>query len=196
MLNEIEKLQEIIGSLPGIGHKSALRISLHLINMNNSKRESFLSNIKELSEKVLICECCHSYTLESRCLACNTPYDGEGILCVIETIDDMLKISEVLPKGSKFHILGGKLSPLNGVSPDNLNIDSLTKRVDEEGLKEIIIATGSDVEGETTASYLLEILKEIPLKKSRLAFGISVGSSLSNSDARSIQKSLAARVSY
>jgi len=196
MLNEIKQLQEIIGSLPGIGRKTALRIALYFIKIQSSKRNNMLNNIKELSEKIRICECCHGYSLESRCLECSTPYNNEGILCVVETLDDMLKISEVLPKGSKFHILGGKLSPLNGISPDDLAIESLIKRLKEEGLKEIIIATGSDVEGETTASYILDILKETSLKKSRLAFGISVGSSLSNADPRSIQKSLAARVSY
>lgn len=197
MLAAIERLRDLLSSLPGIGPKSAIKLALYLASLKEEKAEALLSEISELKKGILECESCHDYSDQSPCRDCLSPYSEAGLLCVVETQADSQSLKGTLPEGSKFHVLGGKLSPLNGIGPENLNLESLQKRIGtEQGLKEILLATGSDIEGEATASFLQEFLKNTRLRISRIAFGISVGSSLSASDERSIQKSISSRIFY
>lgn len=197
MLSAIEELKELISSLPGIGPKSALKLALFLIELPAGEKQRLFENLGKAVDRVFHCSLCHAYAEKDPCPRCQTPYSEEGVLCVVETAAEIFALEAHLPKGSRFHVLGGKLSPLNGVSPKDLTLDLLMKRVStEEGVKEVLLAMGPDVEGEATASYVQAMLKDCGRKISRMAFGVSVGSSLLSSDERSIQKSIAARISY
>jgi len=196
MLPALEHLVQWLGGLPGIGSKSALRLGLHLIEMPTDELDSFLQTIQEAKKSVLICGTCFTYSQSNPCMVCQSPYSEEEILCVVENRIDVFALQKQLPPPSKFHVLGGKLSPLNGITPSDLNIEALLQRLDEKGPSEIILATGADVEGEATAQYVANLLDSSRFKVSRIAFGVSVGGGLSLADERSIQKSLAGRTSF
>lgn len=196
MISSIQNMQNILSDLPGIGTKSAEKLTGYFIHLKNSELETLFTEISALHRSICICQKCHNYALADPCDFCQKKLSEEGIICIIETTADADALKKFLPLGSKFFVLGGKLSPLNGISPEDLHLDSLKEFIQQDGLKEIIIATGSDVESESTASYVYQILKEFPYKVSRIAFGVSVGSNLSHSDERSIQKSLSARIFY
>ena len=197
MLSAIEELKELISSLPGIGPRSALKLALFLIELSPEEKSRLFENLEKAVGRVLHCSRCLAYAEKDPCPRCLAPYSEEGVLCVVETAAEIFALEPHLPRGSRFHVLGGKLSPLNGISPKDLSMDLLMRRVSsEEGIREILLAMGPDVEGEATASYVQSLLKESGKKISRMAFGVSVGSSLLSSDERSIQKSIAARISY
>ena len=197
MLPAIEELKELISSLPGIGPKSALKLALFLVDLPAAEKERLFENLKKAVGRVFHCSLCQAYAEKDPCSRCLTPYSEEGLLCVVETAAEIFALEPHLPRGSRFHVLGGKLSPLNGISPKDLSLDLLVKRVsEEEGVREVLLAMGPDVEGEATASYVKTLLKDCGKKISRMAFGVSVGSSLLSSDERSIHKSIAARISY
>ena len=197
MLPAIEELKELISSLPGIGSKSALKLALFLVELPAEEKHRLFENLEKAVGRVFHCSLCHAYAEKDPCSRCLTPYSEEGLLCVVETAAEIFALEAHLPRGSRFHVLGGKLSPLNGVSPKDLTLDLLVNRVStEEGIKEVLLAMGPDVEGEATANYVQSLLKDSSRKISRMAFGVSVGSSLLSSDERSIQKSIAARISY
>lgn len=197
MLPAIEELKELISSLPGIGPKSALKLALFLIDLPLEEKQRLFENLEKAVGRVHRCSLCHAYAEKDPCTRCLTPYSEEGLLCVVETAAEIFALEPHLPRGSRFHVLGGKLSPLNGISPRDLSLDLLMNRVNsEEGIREVLLAMGPDVEGEATANYVQSLLKDSGRKISRMAFGVSVGSSLLSSDERSIQKSIAARISY
>lgn len=200
MLSNIEKLKNILSILPGIGSKSALRLALFLMNMSNEKFLSFIEDLKNLKLKTLKCDTCNNFAEKNPCNDCQDSFNTDGILCIVENPEDTFPLKIGLNTGLKFHVLGGKLSPINGVSSKDLNIDNLVNRIDnlvDRGLKEIIIATSADVEGETTAVYLHEELKKFnKIKISRIAYGLSVGSSISQADEVSVHKSILSRTFY
>lgn len=196
MLHIIEKLKNIFRTFPSIGEKSALKIAIHFIEMNSSERDILLKEIQDLSNNIHICSKCYTYSDKCICDDCISDCGDEGILCIVETAIDALMLKSFLPTKSKFHVLNGKLSPINGISVSDLNFESLKDRIVKENLKEVILATGSDVEGEATASYVKKLLNEFNIKITRLSFGLSVGSSLNSADELSIQKSLSARTLY
>ena len=158
-----------------------------------------MNELNRIASRIFHCPNCDRYVEKEICPSCSLPYSGEGLLCIVETALDVFSIEPYLPEGSHFHVLGGKLSPIKGVSPKNLGFEKLEKRVRlESGIREIFIATSSDAEGEATAHYTATLLKsQFPdLKITRMAFGVSIGRSLMTSDERSIQKSVASRISY
>ncbi|EKD28006.1 MAG: Recombination protein recR [uncultured bacterium] len=196
MLPQIEHLKNLLSLLPGIGSKSALRLAFFLIDMPEEKLNAFLEDIRKTNKEIIICSTCHNYSLHDPCNDCDSQFGDGGLLCVVESAFDIPAFKKFLPPDSKFHVLGGKLSPLNGITPDDLNIENLIKRLNTNGLKEVILAMGADVEGEATASYLMNLLINKNIRTSRIGFGVSVGSSIGLSDERSIQKSLSNRIFY
>jgi recombination protein RecR len=192
----LEHLVDWLSHLPGIGSKSALKLALHLAGMPKEDLHQLLSTITHANQTIHTCPNCFSLTETDPCTTCKSPYSEQGLLCIVENAVDVFSLGKHLPSGSKFHCLGGKLSPLNGVTPNDLHLDSLMHRLSEEGIKEVILATGADVEGEATANYIKEMLQKTSLQVTRIAFGVSVGGNLSVADDRSIQKSLAGRTSF
>ncbi|MBN2145281.1 MAG: recombination protein RecR [Candidatus Aureabacteria bacterium] len=195
-LQALERLTNWIAALPGMGIKSASRAAYYLLDLPEERIRDFTEALLHARSLIRKCPVCGCYWEGKTCQSCCIPYSKEGILCVVETAQDVFILKKYLPNGTRFHVLGGKLSPLQGIAPSDLNIEPLENRLKEKELKEMLIALGSDVESETTSNYLLTRFKETGIKISRLAFGLQVGASLSATDERSIQKSLSGRVFY
>jgi recombination protein RecR len=192
----LDRLINWLSSLPGMGMKSASRAAFYLLDLPEELLRDFLDALTNARSSIHSCPKCKAYYEGNTCEACQSPYSEEGILCVVEAAQDIFVLRKYLPKGTRFHVLGGKLSPLQGITPENLNFKTLETRLSEKGLKEILLALGADVEGEATSNYLVNLFNNPEIKISRLAFGMQVGASLSSSDERSIQKSLSGRVFY
>jgi recombination protein RecR len=192
-----EKMQKVIewfGSLPGIGHKSAERIAFYLLGLPPEKIKSFSEDMLSMNRGVKACSACGNYADSDLCGICGDESRDPSVLCVVESPKDVIVFEKSSQYRGRYHVLGGKLSPLDGIGPDELNITRLRERVEKESVKELIIATGADLEGEATADYIAGLFKEGGLKVSRIAFGIPFGSNLDFANSATIEKALKYRV--
>ena len=187
------KLIDNFSRLPGIGRKTAQRLVFHLLSTDGELTYNLSDSLKDLKLKIKNCSICHGITESDPCKICSDPKRDDTILCVVENPYDVFVFEKINSFRGKYHILGGVLSPLDGIGPDDLNIDSLLKRLDQ-GI-EIIIATNPSVEGETTALYLAKILSDKNLSISKLARGIPVGSDLEYVDDATLIRAMEGRVS-
>lgn len=192
-------LEDIILSfsmLPGLGKKSASRIVYHLLKSSPqySRRLSLLLN--ELHEKVRYCSICGSFSEGDVCDVCLDEGRDRHVICVVEEAKDVATFLSVPEYTGLFHVLGGVISPLNGVGPEKLNIYSLLERVKKDEIKEVILATNPTLEGDTTALYIQSLLKESDVKMTRLAFGIPLGGDLEYVDRQTLTRSLAGRLQF
>ena len=187
------KLIDNFSRLPGIGRKTAQRLVFHLLSTDGELTYNLSDSLKDLKLKIKNCSICHGITESDPCKICSDPKRDDTILCVVENPYDVFVFEKINSFRGKYHILGGVLSPLDGIGPDDLNIDSLLKRL-EQGI-EIIIATNPSVEGETTALYLAKILSDKNLSISKLARGIPVGSDLEYVDDATLIRAMEGRVS-
>lgn len=192
----LDALIQELSALPAIGQKSARRLAFHFLSLKPDQLNFFINTLKDACQLTRPCNVCGGLTEENPCEVCNGVYSGQGILCVIENASEVEHIRRFLPEGSKIHVLGGKLSPMRGIAPEHLNMENLWLRLKEPGLKEVLIATSPDAEGEATAYYLREKLAASGIATSRLGFGVSFSTSLESADERSIQKSIESRVTY
>ena len=187
------KLIDNFSRLPGIGRKTAQRLVFHLLSTDGELTYNLSDSLKDLKLKIKNCPICHGITESNPCKICSDPKRDDTLLCVVENPYDVFVFEKINSFRGKYHILGGVLSPLDGIGPDDLNIDSLLKRL-EQGI-EIIIATNPSVEGETTALYLAKILSDKNLSISKLARGIPVGSDLEYVDDATLIRAMEGRVS-
>tara|TARA_B100001113_G_scaffold222221_1_gene182235 strand:+ start:2915 stop:3508 length:594 start_codon:yes stop_codon:yes gene_type:complete len=187
------KLIDNFSRLPGIGRKTAQRLVFHLLSTDGELTYNLSDSLKDLKLKIKNCSICHGITESNPCKICSDPKRDDTLLCVVENPYDVFVFEKINSFRGKYHILGGVLSPLDGIGPDDLNIDSLLKRL-EQGI-EIIIATNPSVEGETTALYLAKILSDKNLSISKLARGIPVGSDLEYVDDATLIRAMEGRVS-
>ncbi len=187
------KLIDNFSRLPGIGRKTAQRLVFHLLSTDGELTYNLSDSLKDLKLKIKNCSICHGITESNPCKICSDPKRDDTLLCVVENPYDVFVFEKINSFRGKYHILGGVLSPLDGIGPDDLNIDSLLKRL-EQGI-EIIIATNPSVEGETTALYLAKILSDKNLSISKLARGIPVGSDLEYIDDATLIRAMEGRVS-
>jgi len=187
------KLIDNFSRLPGIGRKTAQRLVFHLLSTDGELTYNLSDSLKDLKLKIKNCSICHGITESNPCKICSDPKRDDTLLCVVENPYDVFVFEKINSFRGKYHILGGVLSPLDGIGPDDLNIDSLLKRLDQ-GI-EIIIATNPSVEGETTALYLAKILSDKNLSISKLARGIPVGSDLEYVDDATLIRAMEGRVS-
>tara|TARA_Y100000748_G_scaffold303267_2_gene307846 strand:+ start:3499 stop:4092 length:594 start_codon:yes stop_codon:yes gene_type:complete len=187
------KLIDNFSRLPGIGRKTAQRLVFHLLSTDGELTYNLSDSLKDLKLKIKNCSICHGITESNPCKICSDPKRDDTLLCVVENPYDVFVFEKINSFMGKYHILGGVLSPLDGIGPDDLNIDSLLKRL-EQGI-EIIIATNPSVEGETTALYLAKILSDKNLSISKLARGIPVGSDLEYVDDATLIRAMEGRVS-
>lgn len=191
----IDDLVRQFAKLPGVGHKSAQRFAFSVLAMDEESAKGLSEAISRAKSKVHSCPVCGCYTAnDGECDMCRDTSKQDNILCVVETARDVFYMSG-MQNGfvGKFHVLGGVLSPMDGVTPDDLNIDSLVQRVKEKGVKEVIIATEPDVEGEATASYIAKLIKPIGAKVSRIAYGMPIGSNLEYVDAVTLSLAIEGR---
>ncbi len=190
----IENLIQELVKLPGIGRRSAERIIFHFLNDSPEDDVALLSRrLLELKEKVRLCRRCHNLSEEDECLICRNPQRNRNLLCVVERPNDVTSIEKTGSFQGVYHVLLGAIAPLDGKGPAELKIDSLLKRIKEENIQEVIIATDSDTEGETTALYLVKVLKPLDVSISRIGFGLPMGSNLEYADSATLSKSLESR---
>jgi recombination protein RecR len=190
-ISSFEKCLFEFNKLPGVGRKTALRFILHLIKMSNSDVENLAKSILELKSSVKFCSICGCLTEREICEFCSSNHRNREIICVVEEAKDVLIIESAGRFNGLYHVLGGRISPIDGIGPDELNIKMLLKRLNDESLKEVIIATNPDIEGETTAIYLAKKISEISaVSVTRIASGVPIGGQLEYADDITILKAL------
>ncbi|QNL21888.1 recombination protein RecR [Hyphobacterium sp. CCMP332] len=192
----IEKAVEEFSRLPGIGSKTALRLVLHLLKKDKSQSQALSESIQELREKIRYCEKCCNISDKNVCEICANPGRDTEILCVVQDVRDVMAIENTGQYRGLYHVLGGIISPIEGISPNELNIDSLLKRVKEEAIKEIIFALSSTMEADTTAFYISKKLKDNDVKMSSIARGIPIGGELEYADEITLARSISQRMTY
>jgi recombination protein RecR len=191
--DSITQLVAALARLPGVGPRSAERIALHLVQTDAVIVKQLADIILLAREKIQFCTTCGALTEKSPCLICEDSRRDSSLVCVVERAVDILSIEKSGTFRGKFHVLGGKISPLDGVEPDDLRIAELEKRLTREPIKEIIIALGTDVEGDATSSYLAKRLARTGLKISRIGFGLPAGSGLEFADELTLSRALESR---
>ncbi len=189
----VNKLMEELSRLPGIGRKTAERLTFHLLNVDIQEAHALADAIVELRQKVRPCSVCYNLTESDPCSICSDPRRDQSILCVVEGPGDVAAIEKAGGYRGLYHILGGALSPLDGVRAEDLTIDDLEERIQQGDFKEIIIATNPNTEGETTAHYLTEKLLSGEMVISRIALGLPMGSDLELADKVTLGRALAGR---
>lgn len=194
--NSVERLANRLARLPGIGRKSANRLAFHILKLSNEDAFELADTIREVKEKVGFCSCCNNISETDPCQICIDPKRSKDIICVVEETPDAAAIDKAENFNGMFHILGGKLSPLDGIGPDDLKISELLERIHTGEIKEIIIATNPNVEGEATALYLAGLLKPLGLIISRIARGLPVGSDLEYADSATLSRALEGRQEF
>jgi recombination protein RecR len=185
-----------LSKLPGLGEKSAVRIAMHLLQGPREDAENLAAAIREMRERVRTCPRCFHFTDGELCAICADPGRDTGELCVVESTADLLALEQSGAFRGRYHVLQGVLAPLDAVGPDDLRIRELLKRIEEEHIKEIIIATNPSNEGEATAHYLLQLLKDWPLRVSRIAYGIPMGGDLKYTDRITLERALKGRQDF
>ena len=192
----IEEAVNAFASLPSIGKKTALRLVLHLIKQEPEISEQFAEAIVNMRKNIKECESCHNISDERLCVICADKSRNGSIICVVEGIRDVMAIEETGQFRGKYHILGGIISPIEGIGPHDLNIASLMKRVEKEEVKELIMAISPTIEGDTTIFYLSKQLQDSDIKISTIARGVAFGGELEYTDELTLGRSIVARVPY
>ncbi|HXB58009.1 MAG TPA: recombination mediator RecR [Candidatus Acidoferrales bacterium] len=191
--DSIVALTAALAKLPGIGPRSAERIALHLVQADTPSVRYLAETILSAREKIKFCEICGSLTEQSPCSICTDGRRDASLICVVERAVDILSIEKAGSFRGKFHVLGGKISPLDGVEPEDLRIAELEKRLQAEPVHEVVIALGTDVEGDATSNYLAKRLARLGLKISRIAYGLPACSGLEFADELTLSRALEGR---
>ncbi|MCF0116525.1 MAG: recombination protein RecR [Bacilli bacterium] len=192
-LKSIARLTESIRKLPSIGPKSAERLSYALLDWDNEDIEEFSNSLLNIKKKIHKCPICGLYTEDDICEICASDTRSHDILVVVSSPKDVIAFEKLDNFHGVYHVLNGSLSAVNGVTVDQLNIDSLFPRIEKEGIKEIIIATDPTIEGETTALFLARMLQKYEINVTRLAYGLPIGSQLDYADTLTLHKALQGR---
>ena len=179
--------------LPGIGNKTAQRLAYFVLNMPKTQADEFAKAITDAHEKVKYCTVCCNFTDSELCPVCRNEARDKSQICVVETPRDAIALENTHEYNGTYHILHGAISPLNGVSPDQLKIKELLSRLTDDTVKEVIMATNPTVEGEATAMYISKLLKPMGIKVTRLAYGIPVGGDLEYTDEVTLARALEGR---
>ena len=184
---------EQFASLPGIGGKSAQRLAFHILNLSDQEAQEFADAIVDAKRSVTCCPVCQNLTAGGLCPICASPKRDEGLICVVADPRDVAAMERAREYNGRYHVLHGVISPMNHVGPDDLEIKSLLARVAQGGIREVIMATNPDTEGEATAMYLARLLKPFDVKVTRLAYGIPVGGHLEFADDATLMRALEGR---
>lgn len=185
-----------LAKLPGIGKKTALRLALHLLKQENHEVENFGNTLIKMKSEIKFCKRCFNISDSDLCQICSSPKRDEQTICVIEDIKDVMSIENTAQFRGLYHILGGLISPIDGISPHDLTISQLIKRIENEDFKEIILALPATVEGDTTCFYLYRKLSSIVPKITVIARGVSVGNDLEYTDEITLGRSIINRTIY
>ena len=178
----VQDLIDELGRLPGVGPKSAQRIAFYLIETDNDSAMKLAEVLKEAKEKVRFCETCGNVSEDTKCGICVDPKRDLGLICVVEESKDINAIERTREFRGLYHVLGGAISPIAGIGPDQLRIKDLMKRLADPGIREVILATNPNLEGEATATYLTRLLGSMEISVTKLASGLPVGGDLEYAD--------------
>jgi recombination protein RecR len=189
----LEQVVDQLASLPGIGRRTALRLALDLLRRSEVELSDFIGALTALQDKVLHCRRCGNIADTQICQICNNSRRDSSLICVVEDIRDVMAIESTNTYNGLYHVLGGLISPMDGVGPQQLNIVNLTERVQNEAPKEVILALSPTMEGDTTNFYIYKKIKEYPLLITRISRGIAVGSEIQYADELTLGRSLQQR---
>ena len=186
----VKRLMECFAALPGIGRKTAQRLAFHVLDMPEEQAKGFAQAILEAKEKIHSCKVCQNFTDKEICDICASPERDGSVICVVEDPKDVMAFERLREYRGLYHVLHGLISPLDGIGPESIRIKELLVRLQEEDVREIIMATNPTIEGEATAMYLSKLLKPMGYRVTRLAFGIPVGGELEYADNVTLNKAL------
>ena len=189
----LQQLIDELARLPGIGRKSAQRLAFHLLSTERTDAERLAAAITDMREKVRLCVRCFNVTDTEQCSICRDLRRDPTVLCVVERAQDIVVVEKTQEFQGRYHVLGGSISPIEGIGPDQLRMRELVQRVEDEGVAEVIAATNPTVEGDTTALYVARLLKPLGVKVTRLASGLPVGGDLDYADEITLGRALAGR---
>ena len=189
----VQRLIDELARLPGIGRKTAQRLAFHLLNVEEADAERLGSAIIDLRKQIRLCIRCFNVTGDVECSICTDPGRSAGVLCVVERAQDIPVLEKTQEYRGRYHVLGGAISPIEGIGPDQLHMRELIARVDDEHVTEVIAATNPTVEGDTTALYMARLLKPLGVTVSRLASGLPVGGDLDYADEITLGRALVGR---
>ena len=192
----IEDAVEAFAILPGIGRKSALRLVLYLMNKDKDVTQQFVVAIDKMRQNIRFCTTCHNVSDAQTCDICNDIYRDKATVCVVENLRDIIAIEGTGQFRGQYHVLGGVISPIEGIGPAELTIDDLVTRIEQGVIKEIIMAISPTIEGETTIYYISKKLKDLPVRISNIARGVSFGGELEYADEVTLGRSIVARTEY
>ncbi len=189
----LERLIDEFNKLPGIGRKSATRLAFHILEMSDEQVEKFSEAMKEVKKTIKKCPVCGDFCENDLCNICADETRDKEIVCVVEDSRDIISFEKTGKYNGTYHVLNGKIAPLNGMTPDRLNIKSLLERVAATDINEVILALNPDLEGETTSLYLTKLLKPFGVKITKIASGIPIGGNIEFADTATISKALDGR---
>lgn len=189
----VAKLIEEFEKLPGIGHKTAQRLAFHVLNLSSEKAANLANAIRDAKLKTKYCSVCNNLTEMDPCIICSNPGRDRTIYCVVEDPRDVVAMERTREFKGLYHVLHGVISPMEGIGPEDIKIKELLVRLREENIREVILATNPDVEGEATAMYISKLLKPLGIKATRIAHGIPVGGDLEYADEVTLAKALEGR---
>jgi recombination protein RecR len=192
----LENAVSELSKLPGIGRKTALRLALHMLRRDEAEAVALGESIINMRRNICYCSRCHNISEQEVCPICSDKRRDESTVCVVENVKDVITIESTHQHSGLYHVLGGVISPLDGVSPSDLEIESLVTRVREENLKEVILALSPTMEGDTTNFYIYRRLAEMPVRVTMLARGLSIGNELEYTDELTLGKSIQNRVLF
>ena len=190
----LAKLIEYFQKLPSIGPKTAQRLALHVIKMPENEVKGFADSLIEAKTTISYCETCFNMSASSPCEICSNPSRNQNIICVVAETKDLMAIEKTNEYNGLYHVLQGLISPIDGIGPDDIRIKELLYRVNQNDIREIILALNPSVEGEATSLHLTKLLKPFNIKLSRIAFGLPMGSELEYADEMTLAKALEGRV--
>ena len=192
----IEEAVNGLASLPGIGKKTALRLALFLLRNNQQQTEQLSASLCRLRTQIRYCQQCHNVADELLCSICTNPHKDPSLICIVENIQDIIAIENTAQYNGLYHVLGGVISPIEGIGPDQLQIDTLIQRVEATKPQEIIFALSATIQGDTTAFYIKQRLEDYTIKLSTIARGVAVGSELEYTDEMTLGRSISGRTTY
>lgn len=195
-MKAIDDVVEHLSRLPGIGKKTATRLAYYLLSRDAEQTKQLAKSLNTLHEHIRICPVCGSFTDGDFCDFCDDASRDRSVICVVERQQELISFSELTEYRGLFHVLGGLISPLDGIGPDRLAITQLLDRLKDGSVKEVILATNPTIEGDTTALYVQKLLKDYPVHVTRLASGIPAGGDLEYADKLTLLRSLRGRSSF
>lgn len=187
---------EAFSSLPGIGRKTALRLALHLLKQEPAQVDHLADAIKQFRREIRLCTSCYNLSDQDLCAICTDHHRNKQTICVVESVRDVMAIEETQQYRGLYHVLGGVINPLDGVGPEQLQIESLVSRIRKDAPEEIIMAISPTIEGETTIYYISRLMRELPVRISTIARGVAFGGELEYADEITLGRSIMSRLPY